>query len=218
MSATAASGHVAAVRLHECRIAPGGARVGAAHQCLDLVGEHREQGRLAHPDGVQRPNQRAKPQVGAGGVAQALGVAPMTLYTYVPGRAELLDLMLDAVHAQAARRDTAGRPWRERLTAVAEENRSLRAQQENLMGERSALLAKNEQARMRVESGSVQIVAELAPLLDPSLMDALPALLIPVILLVGIRAGVMTPTEAAAVAARTAGGRESGGRRHSRPE
>ena len=32
-------------------------------------------------------------------------------------------------------------------------------------------------------------------------MDALPALLIPVILLVGIRAGVMTPTEAAAVAA-----------------
>jgi C4-dicarboxylate transporter, DctM subunit len=33
------------------------------------------------------------------------------------------------------------------------------------------------------------------------LMDALPALLIPVILLVGIRAGVMTPTEAAAVAA-----------------
>jgi C4-dicarboxylate transporter DctM subunit len=33
------------------------------------------------------------------------------------------------------------------------------------------------------------------------LLDALPALLIPVILLVGIRAGVMTPTEAAAVAA-----------------
>src|SRR3712207_7619858 len=58
-------------------------------------------------------------------VAQALGVAPMTLYTYVPGRAELLDLMLDAVHAQTARRDTAGRPWRERLTAVAEENRAL---------------------------------------------------------------------------------------------
>ena len=33
------------------------------------------------------------------------------------------------------------------------------------------------------------------------LVDALPALMIPVILLVGIRAGVMTPTEAAAVAA-----------------
>ena len=58
-------------------------------------------------------------------LAQALGVAAMTLYTYVPGRAELLDLMLDAVYAGMPRTDIAGRPWRERVAAVAEENRAL---------------------------------------------------------------------------------------------
>ncbi|MGH3975440.1 MAG: TetR/AcrR family transcriptional regulator [Pseudonocardiaceae bacterium] len=58
-------------------------------------------------------------------VAQALGVAPMTLYTYVPGKAELLDLMLDAAYAQMPRTDTTGQPWRQRLSAVAEENRAL---------------------------------------------------------------------------------------------
>jgi cell division protein ZapB len=35
---------------------------------------------------------------------------------------------------------------------LTEENRSLRQQQEQLAGERAALLAKNEQARMRVEA------------------------------------------------------------------
>lgn len=59
------------------------------------------------------------------GVADAVGVAPMTLYTYIPGKAELLDLMLDAVYARMPRSDTGGRPWRTRLTAVAEENREL---------------------------------------------------------------------------------------------
>ena len=58
-------------------------------------------------------------------VAQALGVAPMTLYTYVPGKAELLDLMLDAAYAHMPRTDTTGQPWRQRLTAIAEENRLL---------------------------------------------------------------------------------------------
>lgn len=58
-------------------------------------------------------------------LAQAVGVAPMTLYTYVPGKAELLDLMLDAVYARMPRADASGRPWRERVTAVAEENRAL---------------------------------------------------------------------------------------------
>jgi len=45
-------------------------------------------------------------------VAKALGVAPMTLYTYVPGKAELLDLMLDAAYKSMARLDTSGQPWR----------------------------------------------------------------------------------------------------------
>jgi AcrR family transcriptional regulator len=58
-------------------------------------------------------------------VARALGVVPMTLYTYVPGKAELLDLMLDAAYARMPRTDTAGRPWRQRLAAVAAENMAL---------------------------------------------------------------------------------------------
>jgi AcrR family transcriptional regulator len=58
-------------------------------------------------------------------VAQALGVAPMTLYTYVPGKAELLDLMLDAAYGSMRRTDTSGQPWRRRLTTIAQENKEL---------------------------------------------------------------------------------------------
>ena len=58
-------------------------------------------------------------------VAQAADVAPMTLYTYVPGKAELLDLMLDAVYLAMPRPDLGGRPWRARATAVAEQNLAL---------------------------------------------------------------------------------------------
>ncbi|MQS38328.1 TetR/AcrR family transcriptional regulator [Streptomyces katsurahamanus] len=58
-------------------------------------------------------------------VAQALGVVPMTLYTYVPGKAELLDLMLDAAYARMPRADIAARPWRERVRTVADGNMAL---------------------------------------------------------------------------------------------
>lgn len=58
-------------------------------------------------------------------VAQLLGVAPMTLYTYVPGKAELLELMLDAACAEMPLVHTEGQPWRQRLGAVAAENRAL---------------------------------------------------------------------------------------------
>lgn len=58
-------------------------------------------------------------------VAKELGVVPMTLYTYIPGKAELLDLMLDAAYATMPRRDTSGQAWRQRVTAIAEENRAL---------------------------------------------------------------------------------------------
>jgi AcrR family transcriptional regulator len=60
-------------------------------------------------------------------LATALGVAPMTLYTYVPGKGELLDLMLDTVYAELPLADTGGRPWRDRLAQVAEQNRALYA-------------------------------------------------------------------------------------------
>ncbi|MGH3943059.1 MAG: TetR/AcrR family transcriptional regulator [Pseudonocardiaceae bacterium] len=58
-------------------------------------------------------------------VASALDVAPMSLYTYVPGKAELLDLMLDTVYRQMPRVDRSGELWRVRVEAVARENRAL---------------------------------------------------------------------------------------------
>jgi AcrR family transcriptional regulator len=58
-------------------------------------------------------------------VAADLGVVPMTLYTYVPGKAELLDLMLDACYQEMPRADRPGQPWRRRVSAVAAENRAL---------------------------------------------------------------------------------------------
>ncbi|NUS45957.1 MAG: TetR family transcriptional regulator, partial [Mycobacteriaceae bacterium] len=58
-------------------------------------------------------------------VAARLGLSPMGTYTYVPGKAELLDLMLDTVYARMARTELAGKPWRERLAAVAADNRAL---------------------------------------------------------------------------------------------
>ena len=60
------------------------------------------------------------------GVADALGTRAMTLYTYVPGKAELLDLMLDAAYARMPRPALTG-TWRARLRAVADGNRALYA-------------------------------------------------------------------------------------------
>ncbi len=53
------------------------------------------------------------------GVASALGLTAMSLYGYVPGKAELVDLMVDRVHAELDHREPADSGWRARLTAVA---------------------------------------------------------------------------------------------------
>ncbi|MEU0812405.1 MULTISPECIES: TetR/AcrR family transcriptional regulator [unclassified Streptomyces] len=58
-------------------------------------------------------------------VAQRLGVTPMTLYTYVPGKAELLDLMLDSAYLEMERAERPADPWRARVGAVARENLGL---------------------------------------------------------------------------------------------
>jgi AcrR family transcriptional regulator len=58
-------------------------------------------------------------------VASKLGIAPMAIYTYVPGKAELLDLMLDSVHLQMPRADLDEMPWRERVSVIASENRAM---------------------------------------------------------------------------------------------
>src|SRR4028119_1503084 len=57
------------------------------------------------------------------GVAEAMGIAAMSLYTYVPGKEELLDLMLDAVFAEV--KPPQGSNWREKLTHVAKQNWAL---------------------------------------------------------------------------------------------
>ncbi len=47
-------------------------------------------------------------------VASRLGVGVMSLYTYVPGRAELIELMIDQVYADHGLPDPSA-PWRSRL-------------------------------------------------------------------------------------------------------
>jgi len=58
-------------------------------------------------------------------LARALGVAPMALYRYVPGKAELLDVMVDTVIGEQP--VGAAGEWRDRLAAAA---RAIRAQHE----------------------------------------------------------------------------------------
>jgi len=101
-------------------------------------------------------------------LAIELGVAPMTLYTYVPGRDDLLDLALDAAYAAMPRADTTDRPWRERLTAVAEENRALhRAHPWTAhTGPARPVLGPGETAKYEHELAACDELAELADLDD----------------------------------------------------
>ena len=57
-------------------------------------------------------------------VADRLGVGTMSIYTYVPAKAELLDVMLDTVLAEVARPDGAG-GWRAGLELKAREDWAL---------------------------------------------------------------------------------------------
>ncbi len=58
-------------------------------------------------------------------LADRLDVRPMSLYTYVPGRAELLDLMLDHAYAGMARPSFDDSPWQQRVRAIAADNLDL---------------------------------------------------------------------------------------------
>ncbi|TFV90051.1 TetR/AcrR family transcriptional regulator C-terminal domain-containing protein [Blastococcus sp. CT_GayMR16] len=55
-------------------------------------------------------------------VAADLGVATMTLYSHVPGKGELVDLMLDSVLGKLYEDDAPAGNWRARLEAVARAN------------------------------------------------------------------------------------------------
>src|SRR5688500_13637586 len=62
--------------------------------------------------------------VAMGALAARVGVSAMTLYGYVPGREELVDLMLDLLYARMERAPwPADAGWRDRARAVAEANR-----------------------------------------------------------------------------------------------
>ena len=71
---------------------------------------------LADRDGLEAVTMRR--------LADAVGAGAMALYTYVPGKAELLDLMLDRVYAELPG-DPWPDAWRERVAVLARENRAL---------------------------------------------------------------------------------------------
>jgi AcrR family transcriptional regulator len=52
-------------------------------------------------------------------VADRLGIAPMSLYTYVDAKSSLLDLMMDRVLAEVPREPHTDASWRERLERIA---------------------------------------------------------------------------------------------------
>ncbi|MGH2353366.1 MAG: TetR/AcrR family transcriptional regulator [Chloroflexota bacterium] len=58
-------------------------------------------------------------------VADRLGVGAMSLYTYVPGKAELLDVMLDTVFGESVRADSLAGGWRAKLERRAREDWAL---------------------------------------------------------------------------------------------
>ncbi|GAA3593910.1 TetR/AcrR family transcriptional regulator [Nonomuraea rosea] len=58
-------------------------------------------------------------------VAERLGVGTMSLYTYVPGKPELFDVMLDTVYGESARPGDVPGGWRVRLEQIARENWAL---------------------------------------------------------------------------------------------
>jgi AcrR family transcriptional regulator len=73
--------------------------------------------RLADASGVEALSMRK--------VAEAVGVSPMSLYTYVPSKAELLDLMVDRALGEAADPDDSVGGWRARLAFIARERWAL---------------------------------------------------------------------------------------------
>jgi AcrR family transcriptional regulator len=54
-------------------------------------------------------------------IAQELGVSPMSIYTYVPSKAELVGLMFDMVLGETGDAQPPGQGWRDALTHVASE-------------------------------------------------------------------------------------------------
>jgi len=96
--------------------------------------------------GVRRPRRGPKPSLsgdqvvstaiqladrdGLGGLsmrrlAEELGITAMSLYGYVPSKAELLDVMADRAYAEIPARGRPAAPWQATLTALAERHWAL---------------------------------------------------------------------------------------------
>ncbi|WP_030172319.1 TetR/AcrR family transcriptional regulator [Spirillospora albida] len=58
-------------------------------------------------------------------IADDLGVSPMSIYTYVPGKAELIDVMVDRVLGELTPADGVPGGWRARLEHIARDNWAL---------------------------------------------------------------------------------------------
>lgn len=58
-------------------------------------------------------------------VAETLGLSPMSLYTYVPSKAELVDLMVDRVAVEIAEPGPALTGWREKVEHLARQRWSM---------------------------------------------------------------------------------------------
>jgi AcrR family transcriptional regulator len=58
-------------------------------------------------------------------LADELGITAMSLYGYVPGKAELLDVMADRAYGEITSRGDPAAPWRARLAALAQQHWAL---------------------------------------------------------------------------------------------
>ena len=70
--------------------------------------------RIADQEGLGRLSMRR--------LADELGITAMSLYGYVPSKAELLDVMADRAYAEITFRGSPATPWQEKLTALAEQH------------------------------------------------------------------------------------------------
>ncbi|KIR65869.1 MULTISPECIES: TetR/AcrR family transcriptional regulator [Micromonospora] len=102
-------------------------------------------------------------------VSEALGAGTMSVYTYVPGKAELLDVMVDTLYGEMSRPADVPGGWRARLEQIARENlRLYRAHPWLLRAETSRpVLGPNLLAKYDYELGAVADIG-----LDDVEMDA----------------------------------------------
>ncbi|MGW1890331.1 TetR/AcrR family transcriptional regulator [Streptomyces sp. NPDC002004] len=123
---------------------------------------------LADVDGLEAVSLRK--------VATALGVGPMRLYSYIASKEELLDLMVDAVHAEIR---PVGDGWREVLRSLAETTRQAAHEHEwlaDLLGGRPQLgphaLARGEAVIAALDGVDVDAIMPVVTAVDAYVIGA----------------------------------------------